>query len=45
MKIAFGCDHGGFPLKEATIAALKTYPEVEVEDLGTFDRDPVDYSD
>ena len=45
MKIAFGCDHGGFPLKDAVITALKTYPDVEIEDLGTFDREPVDYSD
>ena len=22
MKIAFGCDHGGFPLKDAVISAL-----------------------
>lgn len=45
MKIAFGCDHGGFPLKEAVFQALKNYPEVEVDDCGTFGRDPVDYSD
>ena len=45
MKIAFGCDHGGFPLKEAVFAALKPYEGVEIEDCGTFDKSPVDYSD
>ena len=45
MKIAIGCDHGGFPLKDPVIEALKGYPDVEIEDLGTFSRDPVDYSD
>ncbi len=45
MKIAFGCDHGGFPLKEAVFEAFKSYPDVEMEDCGTFDKDPVDYSD
>ena len=45
MKIAFGCDHGGFPLKEAVFEAFKGYPEVELVDCGTFDRSPVDYSD
>ncbi|MBR3085181.1 MAG: serine hydroxymethyltransferase [Kiritimatiellae bacterium] len=45
MKIAFGCDHGGFPLKEAVFAALKNHSDIEIDDLGTFDREPVDYSD
>ncbi len=45
MKIAFGCDHGGFPLKEAVFEAFKSYPDVEIDDCGTFDRSPVDYSD
>ena len=45
MKIAFGCDHGGFPLKDAVISAIKAHEDVEIEDLGTFDTDPVDYSD
>ncbi len=45
MKIAFGCDHGGFPLKEALFKAFEKYPEVELEDCGTFSKDPVDYTD
>lgn len=45
MKIAFGCDHGGFPLKAAVFDAFKDYADVELQDLGTFDREPVDYSD
>lgn len=45
MKIAFGCDHGGFPLKEALFGALKKHSGVEIDDCGTFDREPVDYSD
>lgn len=45
MKIAFGCDHGGFPLKDVVFEAFKAYPEVELEDLGAFDNAPVDYSD
>jgi ribose 5-phosphate isomerase B len=42
MKIAIGCDHAGFELKED----LKVYLEgkgVEVVDLGTPDGSPVDY--
>ncbi len=45
MKIAFGCDHGGFPLKQAVFDALKPYEGIEIEDCGTFDKSPVDYSD
>lgn len=45
MKIAFGCDHGGFPLKAAVLEALRAYADVELEDCGTFDKSPVDYSD
>jgi ribose 5-phosphate isomerase B len=42
MKIAIGCDHAGFELKED----LRVYLEgkgVEVVDLGTPDGTPVDY--
>ena len=39
MKIAFGCDHGGFPLKEAVFEAFKGYPDVEIVDCGTFVSD------
>lgn len=42
MKIALGCDHGGFELKEA----IKKYIEesgAEVVDFGTYTTDSVDY--
>jgi len=43
MKIAIGCDHNGFALKQALLRnALK---DVKVEDLGVFDEDPSDYPD
>jgi ribose 5-phosphate isomerase B len=42
MKIAIGCDHGGFELKEE----IKKYIEgkgAEVVDFGTYSTDSVDY--
>lgn len=42
MKIAIGCDHGGYELKEA----MKQYIEgrgAEVVDFGTYSSDSVDY--
>ncbi len=45
MRIAFGCDHGGFILKEAIFEAFKKHG-VEMDDCGTFSKeDPVDYTD
>ena len=44
MKIAIGCDHRGFSLKEE----LKNYISklgLEVKDFGTFDDNPCDYPD
>ena len=43
MKIALGCDHGGFSLKDAVKVYLldKGY---EVEDFGCFDESSVDYA-
>jgi len=44
MKIAIGSDHGGFDLKELIIADLRKR-EIEVEDVGCFDKQSVDYPD
>jgi ribose 5-phosphate isomerase B len=44
MRVAMGCDHAGYPLKEA----LKTFLEEEgheVEDVGTHSEEMVDYPD
>lgn len=44
MRIAVGCDHAGFPLKEPAIEELRRLGH-EVLDLGTDSTDPVDYPD
>lgn len=44
MKLALGCDHAGFPLKETVLAACASVG-VEVLDLGTNSTEPVDYPD
>ena len=44
MKIAFACDHGGFPIKAKIIAAIRAAGH-EVIDLGTFSPERVDYPD
>ncbi|MCJ7707074.1 MAG: ribose 5-phosphate isomerase B [Anaerolineales bacterium] len=44
MKIAVACDHAGFPLKDAVLAAVRSEGH-EVIDLGTDSTAPVDYPD
>ncbi|MBE0670717.1 MAG: ribose 5-phosphate isomerase B [Anaerolineales bacterium] len=44
MKIAVGCDHGGFPLKDVVLEAVRTAGH-EVIDVGTFSADDVDFPD
>lgn len=44
MRIAIGCDHAGFPLKETIAAAVKSAGH-EPLDLGTYNTDRVDYPD
>jgi RpiB/LacA/LacB family sugar-phosphate isomerase len=44
MKIAVGCDHGGFPLKDTVIESVKAAGH-EVIDVGTFSEAPVDFPD
>lgn len=43
-KIYFSSDHGGFKLKNTIISFLKAN-EFEVEDLGSFSLESVDYPD
>ena len=41
--IAFGCDHGGFELKEEILAYLDK-EGIEYKDFGTYSTDSVDYA-
>ncbi len=43
MRIALGCDHGGFELKEYVKGYLENRGDVEVLDLGTYSTESVDY--
>lgn len=44
MKIVIGSDHGGFEMKEELKKLLKA-KRIQVEDVGCFSKDPVDYPD
>lgn len=44
MKIAIGCDHGGFNLKPVLEKYLKE-KGIEYQDFGTFTSDSIDYND
>ena len=44
MKLAIGCDHGGFDLKTTVIAYLKEQGH-EVKDYGCYDKSSIDYPD
>ncbi len=44
MKIAVACDHGGFPLKETILAAVRAAGHEPI-DLGTNSAEPVDFPD
>ncbi|MFD2239347.1 ribose 5-phosphate isomerase B [Aureimonas populi] len=44
MKIVIGSDHAGFPMKEGILAFLKEGGH-EIEDVGSFDPEPVDFPD
>jgi len=44
MRVAVGCDHAGFALKSVVSATLGELG-AEVQDLGTHDRQSVDYVD
>jgi ribose 5-phosphate isomerase B len=44
MKVAVACDHGGFPLKNTILAAVKQAGH-EAVDLGAFNAESSDYPD
>ena len=44
MKIAFGCDHGGYELKEALKKTVEKLGH-EAEDFGCYSLDSCDYPD
>ena len=43
MKLAIGCDHGGFELKEAVRVYLEEH-QIPYEDFGAYSTDSVDYA-
>ena len=45
MKIAIACDHAALDMKNDLIAHLKTQKQHIINDLGTFDKNSVDYPD
>jgi ribose 5-phosphate isomerase B len=45
MKLAIGCDHGGFELKEEVLKFVKTVANIQVSDLGPKENESVDYPD
>lgn len=44
MRVAIGCDHAGFPLKELILSTVRCAGHVPL-DLGTFNNERVDYPD
>lgn len=44
MRIAIGCDHGGFNLKNVVLKHLED-KGIEVKDFGTFSEESCDYPD
>ena len=42
MKIAIGCDHGGYLLKQDVLIWLEEL-DIDVEDFGCYSRESVDY--
>jgi ribose 5-phosphate isomerase B len=44
VKVAVGCDHAGFPLKQEVLEMLTTLGHT-ADDFGTFSTAPVDYPD
>ena len=44
MKVAVGCDHAGFPLKDVLVESVRAMGH-EVLDVGTYSAEPVDFPD
>ena len=42
MKIAIGCDHGGYLLKQDVLIWMEEH-DIDFEDFGCYNRDSVDY--
>ena len=42
MKIAIGCDHGGYLLKQDVLIWLEEH-DYDIEDVGCYSRESVDY--
>jgi ribose 5-phosphate isomerase B len=45
VKLAIGCDHGGFELKEEILKFLRTVSNIQVSDFGPGGKASVDYPD
>jgi ribose 5-phosphate isomerase B len=45
VKLAIGCDHGGFELKEEVLKFIRTVSNIQVSDFGPTGRESVDYPD
>ena len=42
MKVSIGCDHAGYDLKDYLVAYMRE-KGIDVDDLGGFDREAIDY--
>lgn len=46
MKLVIGCDHGAVELKDSVKAVIsQEFPDIELNDVGTFSGESVDYPD
>ncbi len=45
MKLAIGCDHGGFELKEEILKFIRNVANIEISDFGPPTKESVDYPD
>lgn len=43
MKLAIGCDHGGYLLKQEILKHLAARKDLEIDDKGCFSEESVDY--